>query len=141
MYRQDGEVEHAVLVLGLGGQVLGMNVQDGTVLWEHRIEPAGEVELAFRGDRVYATAGHFLCAIRYPDGAPLFRVEVPGTYKGRPSMVIEGGRILLATRGEITCFDLDGRQLWHDGLTGRGVGSVSLGFPGNVRQADDAGSK
>ncbi|MBX3131591.1 MAG: hypothetical protein KF718_33045 [Polyangiaceae bacterium] len=33
-------------------------------------------------------------------------------------------------------FDWDGRLLWQDPLTGRGIAPMSLGLPGNVRHAD-----
>ena len=134
-------VSHPVLVLALNGRVLGLQVTDGKLLWEHQIGSHGEVELLSTGDRIYATDGRNLYAFRYPDGEQLLALGLPGAYFGRSTMVVEGGRLFVATRGEISCFTLEGQLLWHDGLQGRGVGSVALGFPGNLRQADDAGSQ
>jgi hypothetical protein len=55
-------------------------------------------------------------------------------------MVIERDRIFVGSNGEVSCFALDGRALWTQGFPGKGMGSVSLGFPDNVRQGDDTGS-
>ena len=38
--------------------------------------------------------------------------------------------------GEISCFDLEGEREWHNGMKGRGGGSVALALPDNARQAD-----
>jgi len=141
MYREQGGVGHSVLVVALSGRVLGMQVADGRVLWEQELGAPEEVEVLIFGDRIYASNGRNLYVLRYPDGAQLLSLALPGTYLGRATMVIEGDRLFVATRGEISCFALDGGLLWHDGLRGRGVGSIALGFPGNFRQADDIGSQ
>jgi outer membrane protein assembly factor BamB len=99
------------------------------------------VELQFRTGRVFAATSEELFCFEYPSGVLLGRVRIPDKYAGRPAMVIERDHIFVGTSGELSCFDLNGRPLWVQPFEGMGFGSIALGFPGNVRQADDAGSK
>lgn len=131
-----------MLVVGLNGRLMAFDAHSGASRWEHKLPTGhGEVEVLVHEGRVYASSGFQLMCISYPDGRLLGTIDLPGTYKGRPTMLLEGCRLYVGLLGEICCFDLDGQLLWHDGLAGKGVGSVSLGFPDNVRQADDKGAK
>jgi outer membrane protein assembly factor BamB len=109
--------------------------------FEHALDRLGEVELAVLGDRIYATTGKTLYCFEYPTGVLLGTAAIPGKYPGRPTLLLDNGLVIVATRGEVSCFDDKGQLLWFDPLPDRGVGSVALGFPDNVRQADDQGSR
>ncbi len=143
MYRRSAEEDRSILVVGLNGRVFGVDPATGAHVWEHALSsvPSGEVELMIHGARVFASNGRKLACFEYPSGRPVGVVDIPGAYKGRPTMLLENDRLLVATRGELSCYNMDGQLLWHDPFAGKGVGSMSLGFPGNVRQADDIGSQ
>ncbi|MEC7519869.1 MAG: PQQ-binding-like beta-propeller repeat protein [Myxococcota bacterium] len=141
-YRESGAEDRSILVVAFAGKVFGIAPADGSVRWEHSVAYAGAVELQIHGGRVFASTGASLHCLDYATGRLLGKVQVPDRYKGRPSMVIEGDRLYLGSQGEVTCFRLsDGAALWTQGLEGKGLGRVALGFPGNVRQADDAGTR
>lgn len=56
-------------------------------------------------------------------------------------MLVDGGHVYVARGGEVTCFTTQGQVVWFNPFKGKGTGSIALGLPGNVRQADDIGSK
>jgi outer membrane protein assembly factor BamB len=79
-----------------------------------------------------------LVCLDYRTGAVVGEVPL-GSTQGRPTFVIDEGRIFVAASRTLECFTLDGRRLWsvsrevdYDG--------AALGFPGNVRQGDERGS-
>ena len=140
-YRDSSAPDRSLLVIGLNGRVIGIDRNTGARRFEHDIGGRSEVELAILDNRIFATTGRPLYCFEYPTGKLLGTAAIPGSYTGRPTMLIDGRHLILATRGEVACFDDQGHLLWFDPLPGRGVGSVALGFPNNVRQADDIGSE
>ena len=60
---------------------------------------------------------------------------------GRATILIEPDQILCMKNGFVDCFAPDGRLLWHQPLDGQGLGRGALGYPGNVAQADDPGTR
>lgn len=142
-YREDAREDRSVLVVAFAGQVFGLEPRTGSIVWEHALNRHrwGEVEVLVQGGRVFATDGRELHCLDYRTGSPIGRVVIPDRYKGRPSMVIEGDRIFVASQGEVTCFSVAGDLLWAQEFSGKGMGAVALGFPGNLRQADDAGTR
>jgi hypothetical protein len=66
----------------------------------------------------------------------LGRTPIPAQYGGRGTLLVDGHQLFTGVCGEIVCFDWNGALLWHDPLKGRGIAPMSLGLPGNVRQAD-----
>jgi outer membrane protein assembly factor BamB len=152
-YRTSAAEDRSVLVAGLKGRIFGIDARSGERLWEHAIVgegglfgasvAAGEVEILVEGDRIFAKAsGPTLALFEYPSGRLLGQLQVPGSYHGRSTMLLENGLLFVASGGEITCVRADdGAVLWHDPMSGKGIGSVALAFPGKVRQADDAGSR
>lgn len=142
MYREGGDA--SVLVVAFYGRVFGLNPSTGQQLWAYELGGGlgrGEVELVISEARVYACDGRTLMCVEYPSGRWLGSSPMPGSYKSRCSMVLQGDRLYVASGGEVTCFDQNGQVIWHQPFQGAGIGSVALGFPGNVRQADDAGSR
>jgi outer membrane protein assembly factor BamB len=140
-YREDGSEDRSILVVAFTRKLFGLDPRNGSVVWENAIQGHGEIEVIIAHERVFAITWSHLHAFHYPSGRPLGEVALPGRYKGRPSVVLERGFLYVAGSGEVTCFDLDGRVIWLQPFTGKGVGRISLGFPGNVRQADDVGSQ
>jgi hypothetical protein len=143
MYRDDAAEDRSILVVGLNGRVLGMQRRTGQILWEHQLQEwvSGEIEILIHRGRVYALGQHLLLLIDYATGTKLRETRLPGTFRGRSVLLLDGDQLFIGTGGEVSCFDLDGNALWHDPLKGRGVGAVGLAFPGNARQADTAGSR
>jgi outer membrane protein assembly factor BamB len=142
MYRDDPTEERPILVVAFNGRVYGKDPRTGVTHWEHQLEGMGhtQVELTFSRGRIYASNGYTVACFAYPTGERLGTTQVPGSYRGRPTMLVEGDYLYLATNGELSCFDRDGKLVWHDPFPGKGLGSVALGFPGNVRQSDNVGS-
>lgn len=131
-----------ILIVGIGGQVVGIDATSGRVQWEDGLKGGGygEVALAATSRYVFASAtGAMLFCFNYTTGALLWKTETSAM--GRATIVVQDERVYVAKGGEINCFTFDGRRLWSQELPGRGLGSIALGFPGNIVQADDRGSK
>jgi outer membrane protein assembly factor BamB len=142
MYRTDSDSDRSVLVVAFNGRVFGLDARTGRQVWSHDIKSGhGEVELVVQSNRVFAAVGKTLVCVAYPTGELLGTTTLPGTYHSRPTMMASGDLLYVATGGELTCVDASGRPLWHEPFVGKGIGSIALGFPGDVRQADDAGSQ
>ncbi len=135
-----------VLVAAFKGHVVGVDRRSGEIRWKVRAVSADTpdmaadtMEIAVHGDRVFAAGrrSNALVCIAYPGGEEIGRAElsIPGV--GRPTMLIDGGQLFVGREGHVECFTLDGQPLWtqlFDGLNGN---AVALGFPGNIRQADE----
>ncbi len=78
--------------------------------------PAGNVYLGIKGS---------VLALELSTGRRLWDAALKG--QGFVSVLVEGRRVLAATRGEMFCLDAaTGRLLWHEPLKGYGWGLVSL---------------
>jgi outer membrane protein assembly factor BamB len=142
MYRTDADPDRPVLVVAFNGRVFGLDARTGQRQWSHDITPGhGEVELVVQSGKLFAAVGRTLLCIAYPTGELLGKTTLPGTYQSRPTMMVNGDLLYVASGGELTCLDASGKPLWHEPFVGKGIGSIALGFPGDVRQADDVGSK
>jgi hypothetical protein len=118
-----------VLAVGLNGQVLGLSADDGQVKWQHQVEPGGDVVVARAGPLVLASGGSRLVGVSAADGVKRFDLPVPGAWQQLPTMLVAGSMLLLASAGEVVCFELDGvtpRVRWYNQLKGRGLGAVTL---------------
>jgi outer membrane protein assembly factor BamB len=142
MYRDD-HAAATVLVVAFRGKVLGIDARTGQRLWQQAIGESfviDEVELIITPARVFVCDGKVLACLEYPSGTWIGATPLPGKYAGgRPTMVLQGEALYVATTASVTCFDNAGQVVWHDPFEGLGFGSMALGFPGNVRQADDRG--
>lgn len=126
-----------VLVIGNGGNVLGLDPMTGNTRWEVTTKGAGAVELAIEGGVVIAANDVNVSFIDYSTGHVHAIVPLSTDKMGRPTMVVAGGHLFIGRPGEICCMTLRGQPVWKKDLLGRGLRSISLGFPGNIRQADD----
>ena len=142
VYREGSEGRN-ILVAATGGWVRGRDRRTGERVWEVNVAHSGgsfatyheAIELIVREDVVLAAAlmDKSLYCIEYQTGAVIGRVDL-GTI-GRKSILVDGNQIFVGCGREIRCYDLHGNSLWED-LGDKGAGVVSLGLPGNVRQAD-----
>lgn len=131
-----------ILIVGINGRVIGIDTASGQPRWEDGLKGGGygEVALAATDRLVFASAtGAMLFCFEYATGQLVWKSET--TSSGRASVVVQDERVYVAKGGEIDCFTFEGRRVWAQGLPGRGLGSIALGFPGNIVQADDRGAK
>jgi outer membrane protein assembly factor BamB len=141
MYRA-GASPSPVLLVALGGHVAGLDPATGKILWKNDLSGGGygAVDLASDGEVVYASAaGNRVFAIEVASGKTLWNGQT--TAHGRATIVIEGERIFVAKGGFVDAYSRSGELIWNQGLPGLGTGRAALGFPGNLRQADEVGSQ
>ena len=138
MYRDSEDLDRPLLIIALLDQVIALDRRSGEARWQHKLAQFGSaVEIQIVGGRVFAvTSNGHLYGFDYLDGSRLFSVKLSGSYLGRPTMLVDADHLYIAKGGEIVCLDFEGKELWFNGLPGKGVGPVALGLPGNVRQAD-----
>jgi outer membrane protein assembly factor BamB len=130
--------DRSVLVIGLNGWVIGIDRATGQKRWETSIRGSAEVYLAIGFGVVAASAwGGVLHVLDYLTGRILW--ERPTKSPGRATIVIEPDQIVCAKAGYVDCYSPDGRLLWQQTLSGKGEGRTSIGYPGNVAQADERG--
>jgi outer membrane protein assembly factor BamB len=145
-YRQDAgpppaEIDRSLLVVGLNGIVVALERATGQLRWRNDLPGHGgrEVFLALRyGVLVVSASGNGVARLDYATGALVW--EHPTRGSGRATILVEPELIVVAKGGYLDAFDHDGRLLWQQPLEGVGMGGTSLGFPGNVVQADGQGS-
>ena len=141
MYRA-GASASPILLIALSGHVAGLEPSTGEILWKNELTGGGfgAVDLATDGEIVIASAaGQRVFAIALASGQTLWCVATSAP--GRATIVLEGERIFVAKGGFVDAFSRSGELLWKQGLPGLGTGRAALGFPGNLRQADDVGSQ
>jgi outer membrane protein assembly factor BamB len=142
MFRSSAAEDRSLLIVGINGVVMAMSPQSGRAIWRNDLKGAGHgvVELLVTADLVVATGqGTRIHALAYRTGETLWTAE--HTSSGRATFLAEGELLFVAKGGELCCFSLDGERLWHERFSGHGMGTIALGFPGNVRQADWAGTQ
>jgi outer membrane protein assembly factor BamB len=140
-YRDPPELRHSILVVGLGGQLVGLDARTGEVRWRNMLPNGGigPVHIAFRlGVLVVSPEDMMVCRIDYLTGRTLWSRPTSG--QGRATILVEPDLIVIAKAGIIDGFDHAGAHLWKKGLRGHGDGPTALAFPGNVAQADPTGS-
>lgn len=136
------EVDRTILVVGIGGNVLGLDRFTGQVRWENGLPGGGygEVYIALRfGVLMVSARDNEIYRLDYHTGKTMWQQQTSS--RGRATILIEHDHIVVGKGGELDAFDHHGRPLWRQQLEGRGIGSVALAFPGNVAQADDAGTE
>lgn len=120
-----------VLVYLTGIQLLGLNKSDGKVVFNHA---------TVLGSGLLVTRTHIfvvdqrklrLRAYAYPTGEPLYDVKVPGSYFSEPTVTLDGGNLIVAIGGEVTCFwPENGEVRWHQALKGKGTLKGVFAGPG-----------
>jgi outer membrane protein assembly factor BamB len=129
-----------ILVAALNGTVHGIDAATGETVWSNPLDGAGfgVVEIAIERDVVLACpTSSFVFCLDYATGELRWRASTSGLH-GRATLLIDGDRVIVAKGGGLDCFHLgSGERSWD--VKNLGTGSVALGVPGRVRQAD-AGS-
>jgi outer membrane protein assembly factor BamB len=138
-YRQQDpppEFDRSILLVGLNGQLVGLDRDSGEIRWENPLgRSGGEVFVAIRYGLVVASPPtSVIYRVDYATGETLWQAQATGG--GQTTILIEPDCIVVGKAGYLDCFDHDGRKLWAQPLEGKGIGSVALGYPGNVAQAD-----
>jgi outer membrane protein assembly factor BamB len=125
----------SMVVVGVDGGCAGIDRATGEVRWRTGTAGGGNgvVELAVTPRLVFAHASNAkLTAIDRATGRVQWSAEAKASTRG--SILVDGDEVFFGEVGHVTCYALDGRLLWHRDLQSRD--HVSIGFPGNVRQAD-----
>lgn len=131
--------DRSLLIIGIKGYAVAVDRTTGAERWRVKLEDSWEgnpVELLVSGGIVYATGkSQDVFWLDYATGRELRRAATTAV-SGRATMVLEGDWLIVARAGSVDCFTADGAKLWHNELQGLGHGTISLGFPDNVRQGD-----
>ncbi|MCC6524428.1 MAG: PQQ-binding-like beta-propeller repeat protein [Polyangiaceae bacterium] len=134
--------DRSILVVGIDGELLGVERDTGAVRWTHELVDGGygAVQLAANGGQVFASAdGDLVYCVDYATGATVWRSQTKSP--GRATLLIEPGCLVVAKGASVDCFARgDGTLLWSLPLAGRDLRRCALAFPDNVAQADDAAS-
>jgi outer membrane protein assembly factor BamB len=131
MYRED-ENPQPVLLVGINGVVVGLNPEDGTILWKNELPGGGygfvSMEL-FDGIAVVSSMSEKVFCIDCKTGVTRWEAKAShssSTDKG-DNIYFKGGRVFVSKMGYIDCFSLeDGTKLWTQPLTGLGTGATTL---------------
>lgn len=142
MYRQDASPDRTLLITAFNGSLFAVDRASGEVRWQVLDIPGyGIFEIAIEDGIIIAVSDKSLAFVDYLTGRKIKVVAVEGTHTRRPTIVVEGGCVYIGRDGELACYTTQGELVWHQPFKGRGFGSMALGFPGNLRQADDPGVK
>jgi outer membrane protein assembly factor BamB len=132
------EAPTPVVVLAIDSRVLGIDPGTGEVRWDY--SPGGlasaATALLVTPNHVFAASNKRLVCLDYPTGDLRWQADIPA---GRAVLLLDGGRLFVSTSsGQADCFSIDGQHLWQNKLKGKGIGSVAIGLPGSVMQADES---
>lgn len=142
MYRQDAAPDRTILVTAFNSQLFGIDRATGQVRWTvSEILGYGLFEIAIEHDVVIVASPVNLGFVEYLTGKILAVVPIGGEYPGRPTMLVDNGFVYIGRQGELTCFTTRGQKVWQEPFKGKGMSTMALGLPGNVRQADDPGAR
>lgn len=134
------EADRSILVVGIDGYLLGVDRTTGEQRWQNPLIVGGdgEVFIALRyGALIVSALDAVVLRIDYLTGATLW--ERPTREAGRATILVEPDLIIVGKGGYLNAYDHRGKPLWFQELRGRGLGRLSLAFPGNIAQADEAG--
>jgi outer membrane protein assembly factor BamB len=129
--------DRSILIVGLAGRVYGIDRATGELRWTNVLgeQSLGYVTIAVAYGVVVAspeTPGIY--CIEYLTGALRWQQRTQAS--GRATLLVEPEQIVCAKSGYIDAYAPDGRVVWHQPMRGAGQASTSLGYPGNVAQAD-----
>ncbi len=144
MYRTDASEDRSLLVTAFRGRVFALDRVTGQIRW--KVEPpdfdVGPLEIVFGQGVVLAVSGRHLTFVDYASGRVLKRIDRKERGAGgRPIVIVDGEQLFIGSSGSVACYSLNGDFLWEQYFTGEGFGEPAIGLPGNVRQADDRGSR
>lgn len=143
MYRAEAGPDRSILITAFNNKVFGIDRTTGNILWLTELGRGygPTVEIAIIDHVVVAVCGESLAFIDYRSGGTLKEVKLAGDPANRPTMLIDGQHVYIATHGELGCYTPAGDLVWFQPFKGHGYGNIALGLPGNIRQADSIGSR
>lgn len=142
MYREPAETDRDLLITAFHGRVLALERATGHVRWEVVLAQGGHVDLHVGHTTVLTATAQNLVFLDYATGAVRRVIELTtDSVARRPVVLVDGERLFVGYAGELRCYTQDGELVWTRPFTGSGFSALALGFPGNVRQADDFGMK
>lgn len=143
MYRADAAPNRSLLITAFNSTVFGVDRQTGQIVWHRSVaQTPSTIELAIMENVVVAIASRSITFLDYATGMIHKATPVVGEYLGaRPVCLIDGPHIYVGANGELSCYTSRGDLVWVQPFTGHGFGSLALGLPGNIRQADSVGSR
>ena len=139
MYRTSAGEDATLLVTAFASKLFAIDRSTGEIRWKVAIESLGtEVDIAVGGGVVIAATFSKIAFVEYLTGRVLVMANRAGTFRGRATMLVDGPHVYVGGSGQVECYSTAGQLLWVQGFPGEGTGSVALGVPGTVRQADRA---
>jgi len=132
-----------LFITAFGNKVFALDRTTGQIRWRvmlgGKYELATVVEIAIDDDTVIVCTPNRLGIIDYASGELRKEILRGDATKSapRPTMVIDGKQIFIAGVGVLSCYTTQGELVWDQPFKGEGYGAISMGLPGNVRQADD----
>lgn len=142
MYRQDAAPDNSILVTAFNSQLFGVDRATGEIRWSVVKELGDDLyEIAIEGDVIIVASKERLGFVDYLTGKVHAIVPIEGHWVRRPTMVVDGGFVYISRDGDLTCFTTHGQRVWQQPFKGLGNGPMTIGVPGNIRQADDAGTR
>jgi len=136
MYRMDASADRSILIVAYSAQVFGIDRMNGQIVWHQRISHTGMVvEFAIVEQVVVALCGDKLLFLDYRSGHLHKAVTLPAS-TARPTMLVDGQQVVIAVDGKVLCYTTTGDHVWLQPFTGHGYGTIAVGLPGNIRQAD-----
>ncbi|MFO0597153.1 MAG: hypothetical protein U0228_17700 [Myxococcaceae bacterium] len=134
-----------LLITAFGGKVFGVDRHTGAIAWRFAFSEynGSTVELFFpTPDRVLAVTSNYLGVLERATGAVIKQLERKDKAANhRPVAILDGRQLIIGSQGTLACYSLDLELQWDQQFKGEGTAPTALGFPGNVRQADDRGAK
>lgn len=89
----------------------------GRKVWEIRLSESGPATVFVGAGRVFVGVGATLFCIDLESGQGLWKVPLYGGVGGmhsRPTLLVEGERVLVCANRALQCFALDGQELWRE---------------------------
>jgi hypothetical protein len=129
------EPDRSLLVVAILGSVYAIERDTGSFRWQFSL-PGGAVPVAIAigyGVVIASNDDTLIYCLDYLTGE--LRREQTMKLRGRATILIEPDHIVCAKTGLIDSFAPDGKRLWTRELLGAGV--ATIGYPGNVVQADE----
>jgi outer membrane protein assembly factor BamB len=114
----DGDLDVVpVVVVGVSGVVVALDLTSGKVLWEHPLPGSGgRIDLEMHAGRVFAAAAASgaapIVCLDQATGVLQWSTtfEEPGA--DPPGLFLAGGHLLVHGQALVACYSLDGERLW-----------------------------
>ena len=127
------EEDSRPLIVSGGRSVSAIDLGSGAVLWSNAdFGDAAGGALLMTDDRVYIAGWRQAGAIETRSGRTMWKTAIAPF--GRPALLREGDRLLIAGSGIVECLTIDGRTLWR--LEVPKGNSVAIGIGDRVATDD-----